>query len=128
MDDDDCGEDSGENKYSQNAAEDQFTLTTVNPAFGEGLRGVRILSQLVPYRLSTVEGRVSGNTVHLTTRNVWRFRIKEPKQRKVHWMQRFIRVSFYSKLICLAYGSVNKKITILRTSFLPFPFLISVIK
>ncbi|XP_071079851.1 uncharacterized protein [Haliotis cracherodii] len=91
-DDNDCGKDSDENKYSQHAAEDQFTLTTVNPAFGEGLRGVRILSQLVPYRLSTVEGRVSGNTVHLTTRNVWRFRIKEPKQRKVHWMQRFIRL------------------------------------
>ncbi|XP_067681590.1 uncharacterized protein [Haliotis asinina] len=91
-DDNDCTGGTNDNKYSQQAAEDQFTLTTINPAFGEGLRGVRILSQLVPYRLSTVEGHVSGNTVHLTTRNVWRFRIEEPKQRKVQWMQRFIRV------------------------------------
>ena len=30
-------------------------LVTINPAFGEGLRGVRILQQTVPFRISKVK-------------------------------------------------------------------------
>lgn len=33
---------------------DTFTLVTVNPAFGEGLKGIRVLQQMVPFRTSTV--------------------------------------------------------------------------
>ena len=36
-----------------------WTLTTVNPALGEGLLGVRILQQIVPFRTSKIQ--VSGD-------------------------------------------------------------------
>lgn len=46
----------GSNENHQEVAE----LLTVNPALGEGLRGVRILQQIVPFRTSRV--KVSRNT------------------------------------------------------------------
>ncbi|CAL1546091.1 unnamed protein product [Lymnaea stagnalis] len=47
-----------------------FTLVTVNPAFGEGLRGIRVLQQMIPLRTSTVKVNVTSTKLVLATQNV----------------------------------------------------------
>ncbi|XP_059150060.1 uncharacterized protein LOC131936940 [Physella acuta] len=49
---------------------DTYTLVTVNPAVGEGLKGVRVLQQMVPFRASTVGISLKDGSVGLTTKNV----------------------------------------------------------
>ena len=45
----------------------ELTLTVMNPALGEGLRGVRVIQQIVPFRTSTIKvGTVILAQVELT--------------------------------------------------------------
>ncbi|KAK7493419.1 hypothetical protein BaRGS_00015319, partial [Batillaria attramentaria] len=67
-------------------------LVTVNPAFGEGLRGVRILQQTVPLRTSKIKINVTADKVYLTTSNVQRFTISEPPNRPVQWLDKVVTV------------------------------------
>nr|XP_054758103.1 uncharacterized protein LOC129264279 [Lytechinus pictus] len=76
-----CTSPSSENKYSRSASgsegdeTEMVTLTVVNPALGEGLRGVKVVQQLVPFRTSTIKMALSNGKAELTTRNVERFSI-----------------------------------------------------
>lgn len=45
---------SQENKYTK-PSEFSFSYTCINPAFGEGLHGFKVIQQLTPLRLSLIE-------------------------------------------------------------------------
>ena len=57
-----------------------------------GLRGVRIMQQIVPFRQSTVEIHLSANLVVMTTENVARLCLKEPSVSPVNWHQRSVEI------------------------------------
>lgn len=44
----------GRNKYSDGESR-TFTLVCYNPALGEGMYGLRVLQQIVPYRKSEIK-------------------------------------------------------------------------
>ena len=47
-----------DSKYSRETNEDKsFTLTVINPAFGGGLNGLKILQQVTPFRVSKIQVR-----------------------------------------------------------------------
>lgn len=57
-----------------------------------GLRGVRIMQQIVPFRQSTVDIHFSENLVFMTTENVARLCLKEPSVSPVRWHQRSVTI------------------------------------
>ena len=57
-----------------------------------GLRGVRIMQQIVPFRQSTVNIHFSGNIVVMTTENVARLCLKEPSISPVRWYERSVEI------------------------------------
>lgn len=57
-----------------------------------GLRGVRIMQQIVPFRQSTVNIHFSENLVFMTTENVARLCLKEPSVSPVRWHQRSVTI------------------------------------
>ena len=57
-----------------------------------GLRGVRIMQQIVPFRQSTVDIHFSANLVFMTTENVARLCLKEPLVSPVRWHQRSVTI------------------------------------
>ncbi|XP_030854704.1 uncharacterized secreted protein ARB_06907 [Strongylocentrotus purpuratus] len=85
-----CTPSSSENKYSQSASGsgeggERVTLTVVNPALGEGLRGARVIQQLVPFRTSTIKMVLSNDKAELSTRNVARFSITALRHISYNW-------------------------------------------
>ncbi|KAL8611053.1 hypothetical protein ACOMHN_042669 [Nucella lapillus] len=73
-------------------------LVTHNPALGEGLRGVRVLQQTVPFRASKIKINITDNNAYLTTTNVRRFSLTEPPNRPVHWQQKRISIDGQAEL------------------------------
>ena len=57
-----------------------------------GLRGVRIMQQIVPFRQSTVDMHFSANMVVMTTENVARLCLKEPSISPVRWLHRSVEI------------------------------------
>jgi len=57
-----------------------------------GLRGVRVMQQIVPFRQSTVDIHFSANLVSMTTENVARLCLKEPSVSPVQWHQRSVTI------------------------------------
>lgn len=57
-----------------------------------GLRGVRIMQQIVPFRQSTVDIHFSANMVVMTTENVARLCLKEPSISPVRWHDRSVEI------------------------------------
>ena len=57
-----------------------------------GLRGVRIMQQIVPFRQSTVDIHFSANMVVMTTENVARLCLKEPSISPVRWYDRSVEI------------------------------------
>ena len=57
-----------------------------------GLRGVRIMQQIVPFRQSTVDIHFSANMVVITTENVARLCLKEPSISPVRWLNRSVEI------------------------------------
>ncbi|KAK3753331.1 hypothetical protein QZH41_015265 [Actinostola sp. cb2023] len=97
----DCGENESAKKYQQHqedtvdrnqAGEGVFTLTVYNPASINGVRGVRILQQLIPFRHSSVQIRLSTGAAILRTENVARMSLSEPAISPIDWDQRHITV------------------------------------
>ncbi|XP_072030612.1 uncharacterized protein [Amphiura filiformis] len=84
----------------------KWTLTVVNPAFGEGLLGVRILQQSVPFRTSKVEMEFPDRThAELRTVNVDRFSLNPSHRVQPSWSHRTIKVD--ETILDLEDGSVN---------------------
>ncbi|XP_038066251.1 uncharacterized secreted protein ARB_06907-like [Patiria miniata] len=89
----------GKQRYSQKGVPDlieegetDYTLSVVNPALGEGLFGVRVLRQKVPFRMSTVQIRFSGKQARLTTGNVAALSFSEVGRLLLPWREREIQV------------------------------------
>ena len=57
-----------------------------------GLRGVRIMQQIVPFRQSTVDIHFSTNIVVMTTENVAMLCLKEPSISPVRWLNRSVEI------------------------------------
>ena len=57
-----------------------------------GVRGVRILQQLIPFRHSSVQIRLSTGAAILRTENVARMSLSEPAISPIDWDQRHITV------------------------------------
>jgi len=60
--------------------------------FSPGLRGVRIMQQIVPFRSSTVDIHFDSNHVVMTTENVARLCLKEPAISPVMWQERSVQI------------------------------------
>ncbi|XP_020608451.1 uncharacterized protein LOC110047057 [Orbicella faveolata] len=74
------------------AGNGKFRLTVYNPVANTGLRGVRIMQQIVPFHQSTVDIHFSANSVVMTTENVARLCLKEPSVSPVRWHQRSVEI------------------------------------
>lgn len=57
-----------------------------------GLRGVRIMQQIVPFRQSSVDIHFDSNLVVMTTENVARLCLKEPPVSPVMWHRRSVEI------------------------------------
>ena len=57
-----------------------------------GLRGVRVMQQIIPFHKSSIEIFFSSNLVVLTTVNVARICLKEPSISPVSWHKRSVKV------------------------------------
>ncbi|XP_072171857.1 uncharacterized protein [Diadema setosum] len=64
-----------------------FTLTVVNPALGEGLRGVSVIQQVVPFRTSTIQMDLTEESAELRTKNVARFLLRDLQYVPYQWKQ-----------------------------------------
>ncbi|KAH9509120.1 hypothetical protein Btru_049103 [Bulinus truncatus] len=47
-----------------------YKLVTVNPSFGDGVKGISVLQQVIPFRTSVIEMNVTSESLTLTTQNV----------------------------------------------------------
>jgi len=99
--DGECSETDASEKYilSSNGITDRnaagngkFRLTIYNPVSNTGLRGVRVMQQIVPFRQSTVDIHFSANLVSMTTENVARLCLKESSVSPVQWHQRSVTI------------------------------------
>ncbi|XP_070577207.1 uncharacterized protein [Ptychodera flava] len=95
-DTEDCDDVGTDTRYSgaQTASErkGQYTLTLINPAFMEGLHGVKVIQQTVPFRISRVEMDFSSDKVTMVTTNVAKFTLYEPVLSPVDWMTKIVKV------------------------------------
>ncbi|XP_032222386.1 uncharacterized secreted protein ARB_06907 isoform X1 [Nematostella vectensis] len=90
-----CDEGGAANKYKDPLQFDRnlfgdgvFTLTLYNPASSKGVRGVRVLQQLVPFRKTVVRLQLSRDSAILRTSNAARISLEEPAVSPVRWAQR----------------------------------------
>ncbi|KAJ7354829.1 hypothetical protein OS493_029835 [Desmophyllum pertusum] len=74
------------------AGNGKFRLTIYNPVANTGLRGVRIMQQIVPFRQSSVDIHFDSNLVVMTTENVARLCLKEPPVSPVMWHRRSVEI------------------------------------
>ncbi|XP_033104012.1 uncharacterized secreted protein ARB_06907-like [Anneissia japonica] len=84
--DQDCSIIKSKGKYSKSKLDgSSFTLTVINPALGESLKGVRIIQQIVPYRTSTVQINLTPDSVTLATSNVAKLSISDTPHGDLTW-------------------------------------------
>ncbi|XP_074660573.1 uncharacterized protein LOC141913023 isoform X2 [Tubulanus polymorphus] len=87
--DDICQKEKPSSKYSATINDlKEFTLTVMNPAFGESLHGVRILQQSIPYRTSKIQVKVDGENAVVDTVNVASFSLRYAGTQPVRWNDR----------------------------------------
>ncbi|XP_071799863.1 uncharacterized protein [Asterias amurensis] len=79
-------------QYSMDTSNEDFTLSVVNPASSEGLFGVQVLRQRVPFRLSTIRITLRGERASLTTSNVEAFKISQGSNLSRHCRAETIQV------------------------------------
>ncbi|ESO96501.1 hypothetical protein LOTGIDRAFT_159918 [Lottia gigantea] len=78
-----CENEEGWSKYQ--SSDTEFVLSTVNPALGSGLKGLRILQQIIPYRTSDIKVKKEGEKITLITTNVKRFELQDSSIRGIDW-------------------------------------------
>ncbi|KAK3093303.1 hypothetical protein FSP39_013879 [Pinctada imbricata] len=89
----DCGK-SEFDRYSQNSmTKREFTLTTYNPALGDGMNGLRVIQQITPLRKSEVHCTVGENTVEIDTVNVAKFSIEKTRNRPIKWSDKSVKIN-----------------------------------
>nr|XP_006825285.1 PREDICTED: uncharacterized protein LOC102809823 [Saccoglossus kowalevskii] len=69
-----------------------YTLTVVNPAFMEGLHGIQVIQQIVPFRISKIKIEFTEDVNSLTTTNVQRIALYEPQISAVGWNTTPLRI------------------------------------
>ena len=60
--------------------------------FWLGLRGVRVMQQIVPFRQSSVDIHFNSNLVVLTTENVARLCLKQPSVSPIMWHRTTVEI------------------------------------
>ncbi|KAH3844315.1 hypothetical protein DPMN_086573 [Dreissena polymorpha] len=62
-------------KYTDGQESRSFRLVCYNPALGEGVGGVQVLQQCIPFRKSEIQVEVTWDVVKFQTKNVARFSV-----------------------------------------------------
>ncbi|XP_055880964.1 uncharacterized protein LOC106057948 [Biomphalaria glabrata] len=71
------GDDAPCSAASEESSKQLFRLVTVNPAFGDGLKGLSVLQQIIPFRTSVIKINVTSDVLTLTTQNVECLQLKK---------------------------------------------------
>ncbi|GFO46042.1 afadin-and alpha-actinin-binding protein [Plakobranchus ocellatus] len=73
-----CGKKSANSLLTEAGSQTEtFTLVVMNPALGEGLKGIVVLQQQVPLRRSTIQVHTDGISASFVTENILCFQIKD---------------------------------------------------
>ena len=80
-------------KHQESRTSGEFTFTVYNPASYGGGRGVRVIQQKIPLRVSKYTISIDQSHVHITTSNIRSIALYEPSVDPIGWKTKHVTIN-----------------------------------